>query len=94
MKFTFSLFIFFALHSACASAQAHLQPPLTLSSVKAMIDFPVGSIPHRSLTGLVECWYAMARAENCTEAESAEVAFEKLSETVLSMAGRLANEKE
>ena len=90
----FILSIALTLISVCASAQTQPKPALTLSDVKAMIALPAESIAARSLSGLVDCWYGLARAENCTEQESVDVAFAKLSDKVLWLADGMSKESE
>ena len=90
----FILSIALTLISVCADAQTQPKPALTLNDVKAMIAFPAESIAARSLSGLVDCWYGLARADNCTEQESVDVAFAKLSDKVLWLADRMSKESE
>lgn len=60
--------------------------PLTIDAVKALISFPKQSEIYKSLTGLCDVWYDMARQEGKTVEQAAEIALVKLGEKVGEMA--------
>lgn len=89
-----SVFLALILVRVSAQTQPQSRPALTIDGVKAMIAFPPESITARSLSGLVDAWYGLARAENCTEKESIDVAFAKLSDKVLWLADKISKDSE
>lgn len=64
----------------------HYKTPLTIEAVKSLVSFPKQSEIYRSLTGLCDLWYDMARHEGKTDEQAAEIALVKLGEKVGEMA--------
>ncbi len=56
---------------------------ITLEGVKSCISFPKTSGIYMSLSGMVDCWYAIAKGEGKTDEQAALDALDKLGKKII-----------